>query len=236
MAANPCTRTGDKMGGTGCSFKLETQRKRSLPANWFREALIFPRRPPTKISTKLQGRCPWYRSERVRLGIPGGVDLRASVQRHLHPDLAQESMINLGCRDLRSLCLFTNICENSAPWIDNHAVPIAHSLIVVFADLRREKPSANMLLLGGGTGGGGTTWHRVKAANLCSSDNIRLRLNGSRPKQHLPVSPTSRDSEGGRERYYVAPLPFEHQTYLRESQLSCLPSQTRPRPEGFDVL
>jgi hypothetical protein len=57
--------------------------------------------------------------------------VRASVERHFPPDLAQEVGIYLGGSDLGLVALVSQLGQDRAPWVDNHAVAIAHALLAV---------------------------------------------------------------------------------------------------------
>ena len=70
------------------------------------------------------------------MSYPQIPNLRPSRQRHLPPDLCQQPVIDFCRHDLRLLTFFTaQLGKDHAPRVNNHAVAIAHALLVVPAHL-----------------------------------------------------------------------------------------------------
>jgi hypothetical protein len=97
-------------------------------------------------------------------------------------------MVDLGSSDLGLFACAPKRGHHGAPRVDNHAVAVAHSLLVVPPYL----PSLSAVISNEGT-----------AMSICThlrgGDDVALCLDGPGSQQHFPMGLTCRDGKRGRE-------------------------------------
>ena len=115
-------------------------------------------------------------------------------------------MINLGRRNLRLVALSPKLGQHPAPGVNNHAVAVADTLVVVVPNLHSSVSHD-------------ASCRRETLLYLCSGNDIRLRLDCPCPQQNLPVCFSCGNGEGGREGDDVGAEALQGETDLREAQL-----------------